>query len=121
MTRHRGIRNVSRIEDNTINVFNREKIENIFDKTHPKSLINCAEQMDAAQAPLDSADAVLDIIHTSPHEDGKYGIHHYSHESVSSLYDFAKASVDIEKIPIAINPVISNYYANPTNGPEKKV
>lgn len=233
--RHRGMRNISCIEDSALNVLDRRELENIFEKIHPEFLINCSEYIDVARAEADSefakrlvsggalnmaetcakyntvlihistdhvfrgnipkllherdyteplsqyghtklegerivatfqpqhfiirpgwiyseygnnfmtallqaaaereqidvpadqvgsptygmdlANAVLNMIDTGPHEHWKYGTYHYGNEGVSSLYDFAKALFDIAKIPTTINPIISNYYATPMNGP----
>lgn len=73
-----------------------------------------ADRVGSPTYGMDLANAILDII---PHNNWKYGTYHYSNEGVSSLYDFARAIFDISKIPMKVNPVISNYYATPIKGP----
>ncbi len=89
-----------------------------------KTMLEAAIEQDEINVPVDQiggptyamdlANAILDIL---PTKNWNYGTYHYSNEGVSSWYDLAKAIVDILKIPVKINPIISNYYATPIKGP----
>ncbi|HMO39505.1 MAG TPA: dTDP-4-dehydrorhamnose reductase [Saprospiraceae bacterium] len=79
------------------------------------------DQIGAPTYARDLAQALLDIIERATDDDATRarlsGIYNYSHEGVTSWYDFAMAIFEMTQLPCRVHPIEMNEYPTPAARP----